>query len=168
MLTPGALSQTGRFFAWHEIRHKQGTCAVRVYDQHSCTLNELENPMTRLTCPTQFLFTKNEESLLGVFGGFEKRSRQITQILIWKCHGSTFRLWAAKTIRGDLSGCHFDEQDQHLYVASEDRIWSRLNLADKEMWNLDSELSEAQYVRIEHRVSQDGKRMAILRQNNNK
>lgn len=168
-LAPGALSQTGRFFAWHEVCNEQGTHVerVRVYDQHSCTLNELENPMTRQSLVAQFLFTKNEESLLGVFSGSGKLSRKSTHILIWKCHGPKFHFWAAKTIRGDLSGFYFDEQDQHLYVVSEERIWSRLNLADKEMWNLDSELSEAQYVRVEHRVSQDGKRMAILRQNVN-
>ena len=170
VLAPGALSQTGRFFAWHEICYEQGSSVerIRVYDQHTCTLNELENHVIRSTNATKFLFTKNEESLLGVFTGYGKRSRKITHILIWRCHGPKFRFWAAKTIRGHLSGFYFDEQDQHLYVVSEERIWSRLNLADKEMWNIDSDLSEAQYVRVEHRVSQDGKRMAILRQNNTK
>ena len=165
VVDPGALSQTGRFFAWSEICHAQGTYVdrVRVYDQHSCTLNGLENPMTHSILATQFLFTKDEESLLGVSRGYGNRSRKITHIVIWKCHGPTFRFWAAKTIGGHLSGFYFDEQDQHLYVVSKERIWSRLNL---EMWILDSDLSETQYLRVEHRISQDGKRMAILRQNN--
>ena len=166
VLTPGALSHSGRFLAWHEVSDEQGTIdRFRVYDKHSCTLNELETPLAYSIGTTQILFTKNEESLLGVARGYGKLSRKITHILIWKWHDPKFHFWAVKQTKGHLSGFYFDEQDQHLYVVSAERIWSRLNLADKEMWNLDSELSEAQYARVEHRVSRDGKQMAVLRQN---
>ena len=170
LLDPGALSHTGRFLAWHELCSEQGTFIerFRVYDKHSCTLNELENPLAHSILTTRFLFTKNEESLLSVACAYGKLSCPITHILIWKWDNPTFRFWAARTIKGHLSGFYFDEQDQQLYVVSEERIWSRLNVADKEMRNLDSELSEAQSIRVEHRVSQDGKQMAILRQTTSK
>ena len=167
VLAPGALSHTGRFLTWHELRNEQGAWveSLRVYDKHSCALNELEKPLAHSYTKIQFLFTKNEESLLGVASAYGELNHKITHILNWKWHDPAFRFWGVKTIRGDLSGFYFDEHEQHLYVVSEERIWSRLDLADKEMRNLDSELSEGQHVRVEHRVSQDGKQMAILRQN---
>ena len=49
VLSPGALSHTGRFLAWHEMCIEQGTLIdrFRVYDKHSCELNELENPLAQ-------------------------------------------------------------------------------------------------------------------------
>ena len=163
MLNPGALSHTGRFLAWHELCNVQGAYVdrCRVYDKLLCTLNELEQPPAESSM-IQFLFTKNGESLLGIARVHEKRIGEITNILVWKWHDPKFQFWAMKTIRGFLSGFSLDEQDQHLYVVSKDRVWSRLDLADKEMRSLDSEPREAQRTIVKHQVSQDGKQMAIL------
>ena len=67
-----------------------------------------------------------------------------------------------KTIRGYLSGFSLDDQDQLLYVVSNDRVWGRLDLADKEMRSPDSEPREGQRTIVKHRVSKDEKQMAIL------
>ena len=165
VLKPGALSQTGRFLAWNEVRHGQGAIfnRFRLYDKHLGTLSELENPLCQ-SLGISFVFTEDEQCLICIGSDFDKLNCKITGISVWKWHDPAFLFWATKTITGHLSGFCLDEQDRHLYVVSEERIWSRLDLANKEMRNIDSELSEVQDNRIEHEVSQDGKRMAVLRQ----
>lgn len=165
VLAVGALSQTGRFLTWRESTYRpdRHDDRLRIYDRQSSKINELEQPPCTLF-KVNFLFTRDEESLLATIRAKDQSNRSITQIVIWKLHDSKFRLWTSRVVQGHLAGFCIDEEERHLYIVSKERVRSRLDLASTKLQDLDSETSGDDYTRVEHQISQDGNQMAILRQ----
>lgn len=165
VLVLGALSQTGRFLTWSESTYGEERIddRLRIYDRQSSKINELDKPPC-LWFSASFLFTRDGKALLATIKAADQLNRSITQIVIWKWHDSEFRLWASRVIQGHLTGFCIDEEDHHLYIISKERVWSRLDLASTKLQDLDSETFGDEYIRVEHQISQDGNRMAILRQ----
>ena len=162
-LKVGALSYTGRFLTWATISSSQTTLCCYVYDKHMRTTEELDT-LSTITPDVRFLFTRDEKTLLGILDAWDSLDRKVTRVIIWKRCNSSFCLWADKYIRDRLLSFCYDERHHYLYMVSETRTWSRLDLKTKDLNNLDSELDETRTTRTEYEVHQDGSQMIILKQ----
>ena len=160
--------------AWRNVNGAKSREPVRpVLSLIEAVLTTLSKPKTCardkldkrcVVLKANFLFTRDEKSLLATIISADQLNRDIAQIVIWRWHDSKFRLWASRATQGYLAGFCIDEEDRHLYIISKERVWSRLDLASTELRDLDSETSGDDYTRVKHQISQDGNQMAILRQ----
>jgi hypothetical protein len=75
---------------------------------------------------------------------------------------STFNLLETKRMGLALLGWCLDNVDDVLYIVTQGRIWSRLQLTDGGLHPIDSSVPWQQYGRVEQCVSCDGARLALL------
>lgn len=156
-----SLSYSGRFLVLSRRGAHVWSYNCCIYDKISRKFEDLEF-LGKELFGVRFLFSRDEESLIGVGETISKP--KITSILVWRQHDSKFCLWADKTVKGCLTNFCYGELHRYLYIVSDERSWSRLDLTNKELPNLD-ELEESPNTRVEYQVHQSGAQMVILKQN---
>jgi hypothetical protein len=88
--------------------------------------------------------------------------RPIVTILVWSLEDSTIRCRATYKMRGRYIASWLDSEDEVLHLIVDARIWIRLLLLGNELVELEPAITSRKYNRVEHNVSDDGTRLAIM------
>ena len=161
------VSQSGRFLIWRQA------CDQFSYDFKYCIHDTFNNKTSDIEAPLsrrphdpkidKFVFTKDDKELLGIIHPIATESEMAdTHMIFWSLENATCDIRGTRILKGEILGCCIDDVEKMVYIVNQKRIWNCYNLRTRNLCNLHADSEGIPLHRIEHKVSRDGERLALL------
>ena len=168
-----AISHSGRFILCYkydvpEDLDSEEIRALVIFDTERRTFMELAKLDIQQTS-IEAAFHNDDNLIICLFcvRTHTRTGRIATHIWVIRRDERGYHVSAATSVKGRLAGQYFEESSQYLYLVSQDRVWFRLDIGNKELNFLDplQEASCDDSIWKTQQVSCDGHLLALLQEN---
>jgi hypothetical protein len=153
---PYGLSVTGRYGIWKEVHGRQTVSYMYDTLLHTKTKLDVEIPASVLH------FSRDNKLLYAVIQNQDLHKRFFITVSVWAIQDSNLKRCTSKDIRTDYLASQFDDDDQVVHLVGAGRIWNRLHFTGGELREIEPAAPLQIYKRVEHCVSLDGARLAVV------